>query len=128
MGHSSWAAQHVSEAAQSRHNDWIWAGLKASAPTKPIVSPFPTSTKLPTGRSQNSKWVRSAPASLARSGAPHRRPVIPHVVRQQAKPTLKPMMMHQGLVQVLQIKDCWKEAEFKANLVSAPQKRRRFKY
>jgi hypothetical protein len=39
------------------------------------------------------------------------------------------MMMHRGLVQVGQIKDCSKEAEqeLKAKLV-APQERRRFKY
>ena len=92
------------------------AGSRASAPTKPIDSPYLTSTKLPTGRSQNSKWVRSVQASLARAGAPPRRPVIPHVlknaaVRQQTRPTQPMQMHHRLLVQVRQIKDCWEEAE-----------------
>ena len=55
--HSSWAAQHVSEAAQSRHNDWMLGrveGLRTNKTHRLTLSdlnktPYRTFTKFQVG-------------------------------------------------------------------------------
>ena len=44
--HSAWAAQHVTEAQQTKHNDWMLGRLEGLRPNK---TPYRTFTKFKVG-------------------------------------------------------------------------------